>query len=308
MTEPLTSSDSQTNGPVTQPGIQADGPSPNGNGAAPVLEARDVVVRFGGLMALAGVDVSVPSGALIGLVGPNGAGKSTLFGVCSGLLRPTRGRVFLSGEDVTEASPQARARLGLARTFQQPEMFMSLTVRQHLTLAYRVANNRARLWKDMFTGASVRRPDAGEKERVEMLLEILSLKDVANALVDTLPLGTTRLVEVGRALANNPKVVLLDEPLSGLDAKEAVRLAAAFRRTVDAEGTSLLLVEHDVAMVLSLSSHIYVLDFGQLIAQGSPDSVRNDPTVKAAYLGDAPIEHHEHQHLQSTPPGATETE
>jgi ABC-type branched-subunit amino acid transport system ATPase component len=213
--------------------------------------------------------------------------------------------VFLAGEDVTEASPQARARLGLARTFQQPEMFMSLTVRQHLTLAYRVHINRARLWKDMFTAASLRSPDAAEKERVELLLDILSLKDVANALVDALPLGTTRLVEVGRALASGPKVVLLDEPLSGLDAKEAVRLAAAFRRTVDVEGTSLLLVEHDVAMVLSLSSHIYVLDFGQLIAQGPPDTVRNDPTVKAAYLGDSPIEAHHHE---STAPEGTPTE
>jgi ABC-type branched-subunit amino acid transport system ATPase component len=308
MTEPLVPSTPQSNGPVTQAGLQTDGPAPNGNGVTPVLEARDVVVRFGGLMALAGVDVSVPPGTLIGLVGPNGAGKSTLFGVCSGLLRPTRGRVFLSGDDVTEASPQARARLGLARTFQQPEMFMSLTVREHLTLAYRVATNRSRLWKDMFSAGGFRRADKGEKERVGMLLDILSLNNVANSLVDTLPLGTTRLVEVGRALANNPKIVMLDEPLSGLDAKEAVRLAATLRRTVDVEGTSLLLVEHDVAMVLSLSSHIYVLDFGQLIAQGSPDSVRNDPTVKAAYLGDAPIEHHEHQHLQSAPPGATQAE
>jgi ABC-type branched-subunit amino acid transport system ATPase component len=297
MTEPTVESSPQSNGPVTQTATQNSSATTQGNGAPPVLEATDVVVRFGGLMALGGVDVTVPSGQLIGLVGPNGAGKSTLFGVCSGLLRPTRGRVFLSGQDVTEASPQARAQLGLARTFQQPEMFMSMTVREHLTLAYRVRSNRARLWKDMFTAASVRRPDAGEKERVGMLLEILSLKDVANVLVDTLPLGTTRLVEVGRALASGPKVVLLDEPLSGLDAKEATRLAMALRRTVEDEGTSLLLVEHDVAMVLSLSSHIYVLDFGQLIAQGAPDAVRNDPTVKAAYLGDAPIEsQHMDQH------------
>jgi ABC-type branched-subunit amino acid transport system ATPase component len=249
-------------------------------------------------MALGGVDVTVPSGALVGLVGPNGAGKSTLFGVCSGLLRPGRGQVFLSGEDVTEATPQSRARLGLARTFQQPEMFMSMTVREHLTLAYRVHRNRARLWKDMFTAASVRRPEAAETERVGFLLEILSLKEVAHAVVDTLPLGTTRLVEVGRALASGPKVVLLDEPLSGLDAKEADRLAVALRRTVEDEGTSLLLVEHDVAMVLSLSSHIYVLDFGQLIAQGPPDTVRNDAAVKAAYLGNAPIE----GHLEHSPP------
>jgi branched-chain amino acid transport system ATP-binding protein len=256
---------------------------------APLLEARDVVVRFGGLTALAGVDISVPSGALIGLVGPNGAGKSTLFGVCSGLQRPNQGSVSLSGEDVTDASPQARARLGLARTFQQPEMFLGLTVRQHLTLAYRVDKQRSRLWKDMFNGGAWRRPDKEETERVDMLLELLSLTSIADSLVDTLPLGTTRLVEVGRALANGPKVVLLDEPLSGLDANEAAQLAAALTRTVANEGTSLLLVEHDVGMVLSMCSHIFVLDFGQLIAEGSPDSVRNNAAVKAAYLGDTPV-------------------
>jgi branched-chain amino acid transport system ATP-binding protein len=255
----------------------------------PVLEARDVVVRFGGLTALAGVDVTVPPACLVGLVGPNGAGKSTLFGVCSGLLEPVQGHVFLSGDDVTDMSPQARARLGLARTFQQPEMFLGLTVRQHLSLAYRVHEHRSRLWKDMFNGAGWRKPDKKETERVGMLLTLLSLNDVADALVDTLPLGTTRLVEVGRALASGPKVVMLDEPLSGLDHNEAIRLAAALRRTVADEGTSLLLVEHDVAMVLSLCANIFVLDFGQLIAQGSPDAVRNNPAVKAAYLGDTPV-------------------
>jgi branched-chain amino acid transport system ATP-binding protein len=273
----------------------------DGVGAVPVLEARGVVVRFGGVTALNGVDISVPAGALIGLVGPNGAGKSTLFGVCSGLLRPNDGTVFLSGKEVTDASPPARARLGLARTFQQPEMFFGLTVRQHLALAYRVRTNPSRLWKDMFNGAGWRRPGAAEKERVNMLLTLLSLDEVADAPVNTLSLGTTRLVEVGRALASGPKVVLLDEPLSGLDATEAARLAAALKRTVADAGTSLLLVEHDVAMVLSLCSHIFVLDFGQLIAEGSPDSVRNDPAVKDAYLGDAPVREHRHKAADPTP-------
>jgi branched-chain amino acid transport system ATP-binding protein len=260
------------------------------NVAAPnVLEARDVVVRFGGLTALNGVDINVPTGSLVGLVGPNGAGKSTLFAVCSGLQKPTRGSVQLDGQDVTSASPQSRARLGLARTFQQPEMFFGLTVRDHLSIAYRVSNHRSRLWKDMFTGGGWRKPDQAEKDRVGMLIELLSLQELADSLVDTLPLGMTRLVEVGRALAAGPKVVLLDEPLSGLDANEAARLAEGLQRIVKDEGTSLLLVEHDVAMVLSLCSNIFVLDFGQLIAQGSPDVIRHDPAVKAAYLGDSPV-------------------
>jgi branched-chain amino acid transport system ATP-binding protein len=261
--------------------------SANGN---TVLEARDVVVRFGGLTALDSVDVMVPEASLIGLVGPNGAGKTTMFGVCSGLLKPTRGKVTLMGEDVTGASAQRRARLGLARTFQQPEMFRGLTVRQHLSLAYRVHHHRKRMWQDMFTAAGFRRTDKGEVERVNKLLDLLSLNPIADGLVDNLPLGTSRLVEVGRALAGDPKVVLLDEPLSGLDANEAKRLALALRRTVAEDGTALLLVEHDVPMVLSLCSHIFVLDFGRLIAEGSADQIRDDAAVKAAYLGDEPIE------------------
>jgi ABC-type branched-subunit amino acid transport system ATPase component len=252
-----------------------------------VFEARDVVVRFGGLTALSSVSVSVPPASLIGLVGPNGAGKSTLFAVCSGLLKPDAGRVILRGEDVTRSSPQDRARRGLARTFQQPELFMGLTTRQHLVLAYRSRHSRARLWRDMFTGASLRKPSADETERVDSLLELLSLTQVADAQVDGLPLGTTRLVEVGRALATSPSVVLLDEPSAGLDHRETAQLSDALSRTVANERISMLLVEHDVAMVLGLSSHVFVLDFGELLAQGPPEVIRNDPKVKAAYLGDA---------------------
>jgi ABC-type branched-subunit amino acid transport system ATPase component len=237
---------------------------------------------------LAGVSLSVPGASLVGLVGPNGAGKSTLFGVCSGLLKPTAGQVFLSGRDVPGASPQLRARMGMARTFQQPEMFMGLTAREHFALAYRVRQDRRRLWKDMFSGASLRKPEPQEQDRVQSLLDMLSLTEVADRVVDTLPLGTTRLVEVGRALATRPSVVLLDEPFAGLDGSEAGRLADALRRTVSDAGIALVLVEHDVAMVLSLCSWIFVLDFGQLIAAGVPEVVRSDPAVKAAYLGEDP--------------------
>ncbi len=252
----------------------------------PVLEARQVRVRFGGLVALDDVSIVVPPGSLIGLVGPNGAGKSTLFGVCSGLLHPEHGQVLLGGRDVTSASPQARARAGLARTFQQPELFRGLTVRDHLVLAHRVRHRRRRLWTDMFTAAALRRPDPEESERVDRLLTVLSLGDLADTVVDALPLGACRLVEVGRALAAAPQVVLLDEPLSGLDAHETARLADALARTVVEEGTAMLLVEHDVATVLRLCSRVSVLEFGRLIAEGDPAAIRNDPAVRAAYLGE----------------------
>jgi ABC-type branched-subunit amino acid transport system ATPase component len=261
------------------------------NGTAPpaVLSAQGVTVRFGGLTALSEVDISIPAGALVGLVGPNGAGKTTLFGVMSGILHPNTGRVKLLGADVTKSSPESRARLGLARTFQQPELFLDLTVREHLVLAYRVRHSRSRLWKDLFTAGCLKRPDPAETTRVDSLLELLSLNEMAHLPVRVLPLGTSRLVEVGRALATAPAIVLLDEPSAGLDGHETERLSGALRRTVMEEKVSLLLVEHDVGMVLSLCGEIYVLDFGSVIAQGPPAEIRDNPEVRAAYLGDEDI-------------------
>jgi ABC-type branched-subunit amino acid transport system ATPase component len=261
----------------------------NGTGPPAVLSAHGVTVRFGGLTALSEVDISIPAGALVGLVGPNGAGKTTLFGVMSGLLHPNKGHVNLLGTDVTKATCETRARLGLARTFQQPELFLDLTVREHLVLAYRVRHYRSRLWKDVFTAGCLKRPDPAETARVDSLLELLSLNEVAHQLVRVLPLGTSRLVEVGRALATAPAIVLLDEPSAGLDRHETEHLSVALRRTVMEEKVSLLLVEHDVAMVLSLTSEIYVLDFGSVIAQGPPAEIRENPEVRAAYLGDEDI-------------------
>jgi ABC-type branched-subunit amino acid transport system ATPase component len=256
--------------------------------ASAVLSASEVTVRFGGLVALSDVSLEVHASTIVGLVGPNGAGKSTLFAVLSGLLSPAAGRVWLGGDDITRSSPQVRARKGMARTFQQPELFLGLTVREHLVLAHRVRFARRRLWQDMVNPRSLLRPSPFETERVDALLEQLGLTRVARAPVAALPLGTSRLVEVGRALATQPDVVLLDEPLAGLDMRESENLASVFRRVVDdhERQVSLLMVEHDVATVLALSSRIYVLDFGELIASGTPEEVRSNAAVRSAYLGD----------------------
>ena len=255
----------------------------------PALSADNITVRFGGLAALSGVSLEVQPGSIAGLVGPNGAGKSTLLAVLSGLLRPNGGRVILHGEDVTRTSCRARARKGLARTFQQPELFLGLTVREHLVLAHRARVAPTRLWSDMLTPRSLFPPSAEENERVEELLELLRLTRVEKAPVAALPLGILRLVEVGRALASEPSVLLLDEPLSGLDIKASENLLAVFRQIVDQPGrdVSLIMVEHDVAAVLSLSDVVFVLDFGERIAAGNPEAIRSDPAVRAAYLGDA---------------------
>ena len=253
----------------------------------PALAAHEITVRFGGLTALSQVSIEVKPGSIAGLVGPNGAGKSTLLAVLSGLLRPNSGRVRLRGADITNVSCRARASKGLARTFQQPELFMGLTVREHLTLAHRARVSPRRLWRDMLDPRSLLPPSGAENERVDGLLELLRLTKVEKAPVAALPLGILRLVEVGRALASDPQVLLLDEPLSGLDIKASENLLRVFRQIVDGDHQlSLIMVEHDVAAVLSLSDIVFVLDFGERIAVGPPDEIRIDPAVRAAYLGD----------------------
>jgi branched-chain amino acid transport system ATP-binding protein len=242
-------------------------------------------VRFGGLTALQDVDLVVPNKAKVGLVGPNGAGKSTLFAVLSGLLKPVSGHVELLGRDVTHTSPQERARRGIARSFQQPELFRSLTISEHLVLAHRIRHERSRLWSDLGTGRGWRPPDEQEVTRVARILEVLGLEAAADRETDGLPTGTARLVEVGRALAADPKVLLLDEPSAGLNAYETRELANALERVATNGRIAILLVEHDLDFVMGISSLVYVLDSGRLIASGSPAQVRQDPIVQAAYLG-----------------------
>jgi branched-chain amino acid transport system ATP-binding protein len=255
------------------------------NPAAAALEVRDVVVRFGGVVAVDHVSLVVPDSAVVGLIGPNGAGKSTLFGVCSGLLRPTSGQVFMDGAEVTAASPQARARAGLARTFQRPEIFFTMTVREHLEFAYRAHMAPRRVLTDLLMFASSWRKDPDESVRVDELLIALSLADVQHRRAATLPLGHQRRLEVGRALASTPKVLLLDEPSSGLDVRETEELRQVLSTSVEREGIALLMVEHDLDLVLGLSQHVYVIDFGKLIHAGSPSETRSSSTVQAAYLG-----------------------
>jgi ABC-type branched-subunit amino acid transport system ATPase component len=253
-------------------------------GAPPILDARGVTVRYGGVVALDDVDFVAEGRALTGLVGPNGAGKTTLFGVLSGLVRPKAGRVLLGGVDVTRRSPQRRSRLGLARTFQRLELFGELTVREHLVVAARVRARRDRSLARDLIGAGGR-PAPGEDDAVDGIIELLGLEDVADRPVPLLSLGTGRIVEIGRALATTPAVVLLDEPTSGLDVHETERLAAALVRARDERGIAFVLVEHDVELVLDLCTQVTVLDFGEVIARGAPADIRSSRAVQAAYLG-----------------------
>ena len=239
----------------------------------PLLSAEDVVVRFGGLAALSEASVSVEPGRVTGLIGPNGAGKTTLFNVVTGLQEPTSGRVVFGGVDITGLSPFRRARMGIARTFQKLEAFGSLSARDNV----RVAAEQRRAWDK--SGFDV-------TEVADGLLERVGIADVAHYMVGTLSTGTARRVELARALATNPKVLLLDEPSSGLNEEETRSMAALLRDLVG-DGLAVLLVEHDMSFVMGTCEHIQVLDFGKIIATGPPDAIQRDPKVQAAYLGTA---------------------
>jgi branched-chain amino acid transport system ATP-binding protein len=235
------------------------------------LEVRDVTVRFGGNVALDQVSLSAEPGCVTGLIGPNGAGKTTLFNVITGLLGPNSGKVELGGSDVTKLNPTKRARRGLARTFQRLELFSMLTVRETI----RVAADIRKGWS---------RDKDNPAEVVERIIERVGLGAIAEARVDSLPTGQCRLVELGRSLATKPKVLLLDEPASGQDETETEQFAALLRELAD-EGMVVVLVEHDVQLVMKICRTVHVLDFGQVIAVGTPAEIQTNEAVLAAYLG-----------------------
>jgi branched-chain amino acid transport system ATP-binding protein len=251
-----------------------------------LLRLDRVTREIGTFVILDAVDAAIALGDRIGLVGPNGAGKSTLFAVMSGLLRPTAGRVFMDGEDVTGTSPQKRAARGLSRTFQHPELFSSLTVREHLVLAYRMKNAKSRIWTDLLNFRGFANSPKAEDERVDALVDSMQLSNIHHLPAAGLPLGSARLLEIARALAREPRVLLLDEPSSGLDVRETEEVAETLKSVVRDHGISLLMVEHDVELVLGMSDAVHVLDFGVKIAGGTPAEVRADPAVRAAYLGE----------------------
>lgn len=236
-----------------------------------LLELHDVTVRYGGHVAVDGVSLEAEAGRITGLIGPNGAGKTSLFNVVSGLLPAHRGRVMLDGRDVTRKNPSRRARRGLARTFQRLELFSMLSVRDNI----RVAVDSRRSWsRDPGTAAGT----------TEELIERVGLTELADERVDALPTGQARLVELARALATRPTVLLLDEPASGQDDQETVAFGE-FLGDIAASGVAVVIVEHDVALVMRVCDTVYVLDFGRIIASGPPERIRTDEAVLAAYLG-----------------------
>jgi branched-chain amino acid transport system ATP-binding protein len=248
-----------------------------------LLEAHGITKHFAGITALNGVDLDVNYGEMVGLIGPNGAGKTTLFNCMLGMLRPDSGTVQFDGRDVSALPVYKRARAGIGRTFQRLELFAGMTVREHFLVTERRRNGSGRLWKDLL---NLSNPTTDERFRTDRMIDLLGLQAEADKPVESLSLGRGRLVELGRALMSEPKLLLLDEPSSGLDVKETAALAERLRTVQQQHEFAVLLVEHDVEMVQSLVTRLYVLDFGTLIAAGSTADVLGNAAVRKAYLGD----------------------
>jgi ABC-type branched-subunit amino acid transport system ATPase component len=237
------------------------------------LAVEGLTVQYSGFLAVSEVDLEVPRGDIRGLIGPNGAGKTSCFNGICGYVRPSGGTIRVDGRQVRLNNPYAAWKAGIGRTFQRVELFWSLQVRDHFELAHRRALKRgidSPTWED--------------------LSEFLNLADLETEMVANLPIGTCRLVELGRAISTGANLILLDEPCSGLDRQETDQLEAALRRIQEELGLSLLIVEHDMDFILSIARRVYVMNYGQVIAEGSPAEIRKSPEVHEAYLGGTPDE------------------
>jgi branched-chain amino acid transport system ATP-binding protein len=249
-----------------------------------VLEVRDLTIRFGGLTAIDGVNLTVDEWEIVGLMGPNGAGKTTAFNCITGFYKPSRGHVIYRGRDITKLAPHRKAALGIGRTFQNVGMVKSETVLENLLTAQHTHAGYGPLIA-LTGGSTVRQREKELVARAEALLDLLGLADVRDRRLGGLPYGTLKLLELGCALATDPDVLLLDEPSSGMGPEESHELGERLLTLRKELGVTMLLIEHHVPLVTAVCDYVYVLNFGKLLAEGDPDDVRNHPEVVAAYLG-----------------------
>jgi len=246
-----------------------------------ILETKDLTVTFGGLNACDHVDLAVPTGKFVGLIGPNGAGKTTFIDAITGYVPTSAGNAIFDGSDIGGLKPHERAQSGLVRTFQSLELFEDLSVRDNLLVAA-YPTRWYTFISDMF---HMSKKDPEIEERVDWAINIMGLNDVENAMPTDLSHGRRKLVGVARALAARPKLILLDEPAAGLDTAESQKLGGHLREFLNHD-MSVFLIDHDMGLVLSVCDYIYVLDFGKIIAAGTPAEIRESAAVKAAYLGE----------------------
>jgi branched-chain amino acid transport system ATP-binding protein len=250
-----------------------------------VLETRGIGIRFGGVQALAGIDLTVGEGEIVGILGPNGAGKTTLFNSISGFNRPNTGRVLLFDEDVTELTADARARRGLGRTFQQVGLVRSFTVLENLIVAQH-ANVRYGDAAGLLGAPAVWQEERTLRDRARVLLDFMGLDAVRDRPIAGLPYGILKMVEVAAVVATDPRILMLDEPLAGASSEEGAAFCDRLRRMRTELGLSIVMIDHHVPLVLGVSDYVYVLSFGQLLAQGLPEEVRHNQAVAEAYMGE----------------------
>jgi branched-chain amino acid transport system ATP-binding protein len=250
-----------------------------------LLEIAGLSLSFSGLRALADVSFDVAEGEIVGLIGPNGAGKSTLLNCVSGLYRPERGQIRFAGEDLVERKIHEIAAMGIRRTFQNLELFREASVRENVTLGL-VYRHKSSLLSELLDLPPSRAARRGAAEEATQIIASCGLGDVADIPVSELPYGLQKSVELARALAGRPKLLLLDEPAAGMNPEESRRIAATVRGLRDRQGITVLLIEHDMRVVMTVCDRVVVLDHGEKIGEGSPAEVRRAPAVIKAYLGD----------------------